>query len=110
MDSIKKLVELIKKGLEFRGYDSEFIENEDELGRESATVEVYCDGNDENVIWIAGWISIRILPESVMVALYESGYHGMPKEFDRKTLDCSEDAVAYALGKMLEVELRELLY
>ena len=110
---MENIIKQVVEGLKFRGYgdDIVWLVPDDVEGGYHDKIEIDRDENTpESMIWIGGWISIEKKEDgSIEDVFYESGRRGAPTEFDRKSFEEESEAVAYALGKMLEVELRELL-
>lgn len=81
-----------------------------------ADTEGYHDGievfpQEENLIVVGGWIEVKREWDSITARFFGPGRRGEPTEFHSKVFERNEgrEAVAYSLGKMLEMFLLESL-
>lgn len=65
----------------------------------------------ENLISVGGWIRVERNSENITARFFEPGHRGEPTEFHRKVFkrDEGREAVAYSLGKTLEMFLLDSL-
>lgn len=106
-----QIVELAVKALDIMGHGDitkVIADPEDEGLFDGIEVVKY----DDNQVAIGGWIKIILKDDTINVSLYGPGHRGAPTLMQEKDFDADygiEQSVAWAMGKMLEYELREAL-
>lgn len=107
MKWIELLTNLLKKALEIRGYNV-ITEDEEDRGEPGISVTVVNDAE----VKVGGWMEFNLLTDnSLIVTLYKVGRRGALVPSDSKAFEDGHEifAVSWAMGKMFEAELVEML-